>query len=60
MTVCVHVGSCTVPAAVVIPTVTCMGAILGGCLSARLGDGDERTSLHGVKCILVFEGTLAN
>lgn len=60
MTVCVHVGSCAVPAAVVIPAVTCMGAVLEGCLSARVGDRDERNSLHGGKRILVFEGTLAS
>ena len=40
---CVHIGSITVSAPVVIPGVTSMGAILEGCLSAHVG---AQTEVH--------------
>lgn len=44
MTVCVHVGSCAVPAAVVIPVVTCMGAVLEGVCLLAWGTGMNATA----------------
>ena len=57
---CVHIGSITVSAPVVIPRVTCMGAILEGCLLLTWVHKHKFTSLQSVKCVQLFEGTLAS